>query len=241
MEWRDQGILLSARRHGETSAIIEVFTPHQGRHVGVVRGGTSRKIAPILQPGAQLDLAWRARLEDHIGAFTVEPVRSRAVSAMQNRLSLAGLNTVTALLAFCLPEREPHAPLYHRTQALLDLLDHGDLWPLAYLRWELSLLEEMGYGLDLTACAVTGATDGLAFVSPKSGRAVTRAGAGEWVSKMLPLPQVLIGLGDAPDAEIAEGFKTTGYFLERHLARDLGGKPLPEARARFIDAFSRQI
>ena len=112
MEWRDQGILLSARRHGETSAIIEVFTPEQGRHAGVVRGGTSRKIAPSLQPGAQLDLAWRARLEDHIGAFTVEPLRSRAAVAMQDRLALAGLNAVTALLAFCLPEREPHPALY---------------------------------------------------------------------------------------------------------------------------------
>jgi DNA repair protein RecO (recombination protein O) len=240
MEWRDQGILLSARRHGETSAIIEVFTPTQGRHAGIVRGGTSRKIAPILQPGAQLDVAWRARLEDHIGAFSVEPVRSRAVSAMQDRLSLAGLNTVTALLSFCLPEREPHPPLYHRTQALLDLLDQGDLWPLAYLQWELSLLEELGYGLDLTVCAVTGATEGLMFVSPKSGRAVTREGAGEWVDKMLPLPQVLRGEGDASNAQIAAGFRTTGYFLEHRLARDLGGKPLPEARARFVDAFSRK-
>lgn len=241
MEWRDQGILLSARRHGETSAIIEVFTPQHGRHAGVVRGGTSRKIAPILQPGAQVDVAWRARLEDHIGAFTVEPVRSRAVSAMQDRLSLAGLNAVTALLSFCLPEREPHAPLYHRTQALLDLLDHGDLWPLAYLRWEQSLLEEMGYGLELGICAVTGATEGLAFVSPRTGRAVTREGAGAWVSKMLPLPPVMQGQGDAPDAEIAQAFKTTGYFLEQHLARDLGGKPLPEARARFVDAFTRRL
>jgi DNA repair protein RecO (recombination protein O) len=240
MEWRDQGILLSARRHGETSAIIEVFTPSQGRHAGIVRGGTSRKIAPILQPGAQLDVAWRARLEDHIGAFTVEPVRSRAVTAMQDRLSLAGLNTVTALLSFSLPEREPHAPLYHRTQSLLDFLDQGDLWPLAYLQWELSLLEELGYGLDLSACAVTGAQDGLVFVSPKSGRAVTREGAGEWADKMLPLPPVLQGEGDAANDEIAAGLKTTGYFLEHRLARDLGGKPLPEARARFIDAFSRQ-
>ncbi|MFT6089824.1 DNA repair protein RecO [Sulfitobacter sp.] len=240
MEWRDQGILLSARRHGETSAIIEVFTPSRGRHAGIVRGGTSRKIAPILQPGAQLDVAWRARLEDHIGAFTVEPVRSRAVTAMQDRLSLAGLNTVTALLSFCLPEREPHAPLYQRTQSLLDLLDQGDLWPLAYLQWELSLLEELGYGLDLSACAVTGASEGLVFVSPKSGRAVTREGAGEWADKMLPLPPVLRGEGDATNEEIALGFKTTGFFLEQRLARDLGGKPLPEARARFIDAFSRQ-
>ncbi len=240
MEWRDQGILLSARRHGETSAIIEVFTPGHGRHAGVVRGGASRKIAPILQPGAQLDVAWRARLEDHIGAFTVEPVRSRAASAMTDRLSLAGLNTVTALLSFCLPEREPHPPLYYRTQALLDLLDRGDLWPLAYLRWELSLLEEMGYGLELGACAVTGAKEGLVFVSPKSGRAVTRDGAGEWADKMLPLPPVMRGAGDASDAEIGQAFRTTGYFLEQHLARDLGGKPLPEARMRFVEAFSRR-
>ena len=179
MEWRDQGILLSARRHGETSAIIEVFTPAHGRHAGVVRGGTSRKIAPILQPGAQLDLAWRARLEDHIGAFSVEPVRSRAAVAMGDRLALAGLNAVTSLISFCLPEREAHPSLYRRTEALLDLLDRMDLWPLAYLRWELDLLEEMGYALDLTRCAVTGATEGLCFVSPKSGRAVSAAGAGE--------------------------------------------------------------
>ncbi len=241
MEWRDQGILLSARRHGETSAIIEVFTPTHGRHAGVVRGGTSRKIAPILQPGAQLDLTWRARLEDHIGAFTVEPVRSRAATAMGGRLSLAGLNAVTALLRFALPEREPHLPLYRRTEALLDLLGQDALWPLAYLRWELALLEELGYGLDLSCCAVTGSVEDLAYVSPKSGRAVSRAGAGEWAARLLPLPDVLRGLGDAEDAQIADGFRTTGYFLEAHLAADLGGKPLPEARARFVEAFSRSL
>ncbi len=241
MEWRDQGILLSSRRHGETSAIIEVFTPTQGRHSGVVRGGTSRKIAPILQPGAQLDLTWRARLEDHIGAFSVEPVRSRAAVAMGDRLALAGLNAVTALVSFCLPEREVHRPLYHRTEALLDLLGQGELWPLAYLRWELSLLEELGYGLDLTRCAVTGATEGLAYVSPKSGRAVSRAGAGDWAERLLPLPDVLRGIGAGDDMEILAAFRTTGYFLAEHLAADLGGKPLPEARARFVEAFSRLL
>lgn len=239
MEWRDQGILLSSRRHGETSAIIEVFTPTRGRHAGVVRGGTSRKIAPILQPGAQLDLTWRARLEDHIGSFTVEPVRSRAAVAMGDRLALAGLNAVTGLVSFCLPEREAHLPLYQRTEALLDLLGQGEVWPLAYLRWEVSLLEELGYGLDLSACAVTGAVDGLAYVSPKSGRAVSREGAGEWAERLLPLPDVLRGVGEAPDAEIAEAFRTTGYFLSEHLAADLGGKPLPQARARFVEAFDR--
>ena len=241
MEWRDQGILLSTRRHGETSAIIEVFTPNQGRHTGILRGGTSRKIAPILQPGAQLDLAWRARLEDHIGSFVVEPVRSRAAVAMGDRLALAGLNAVTALLSFCLAEREAHPALYARTEALLDLLGQGEVWPLAYLQWEMGLLDEMGYGLDLSACAVTGVTEGLVYVSPKTGRAVSAKGAGEWADRLLPLPAVLLGQGDAPDAELAQGFVTTGYFLMSHLAKGLGDRPLPEARARFVDAFSRQI
>ncbi len=241
MEWRDQGILLSSRRHGETSAIIEVFTPNQGRHAGIVRGGTSRKIAPILQPGAQLDLTWRARLQDHIGSFVVEPVRSRAAIAMGGRLALAGLNAVTSLIRFSLPEREAHLPLYSRTESLLDLLGQDEIWPLAYLQWELSLLTELGYGLDLSECAVTGATDELVYVSPKSGRAVSREGAGEWADRLLPLPNVLRGIGAADDAEILLGFRTTGYFLEMRLAADLGSKPLPEARARYVEAFNRSL
>lgn len=240
MEWRDQGILLTTRRHGETSAIIEVFTPSHGRHAGVVRGGTSRKVAPILQPGAQLDVLWRARLEDHIGSFQVEPVRSRAAVAMDNRLALAGLNAVTGLLAFCLPEREAHPTLYAQTEQLLDLLDQPELWPLAYLRWEMRLLNEMGYALALETCAVTGTRDDLAYVSPKSGRAVSREAAGDWADRLLPLPAILRGEGSAPDGEIAQAFITTGYFLTHHLAKDLGQKPLPEARARFVEAFTRR-
>lgn len=241
MEWRDHGILLRARPHGESAAIIDVFTQAHGRHAGVVRGGASRRIAPILQPGAQLDVAWRARLEDHLGSYSVEPVRSRAAAVMGSRLALAGLNAVTALLLFCLPEREAHAGLYERSERLLDLLGEDSLWPLAYLRWELALLEEMGFGLDLSRCAVTGATEGLCFVSPKSGRAVSRAGAGEWADRLLPLPAVLLGLGPAADDEIAQGLATTGYFLDRKLAAELVHKPLPDARARFIERFTREI
>lgn len=240
MEWRDQGILLSSRKHGENSVIIEVFSPIHGRHAGIVRGGTSRKIAPILQPGAQLSLTWRARLEDHIGAFTVEPIRSRAAIVMSDRLALAGLNAVTGLLLFALPDREPHLPLYRRTEILLDLLEHTDVWPLAYMRWELALLEEMGFGLDLSECAVTGRTDGLEFVSPRTGRAVTREGAGEWAEQLLPLPACLLGHGLAPDIEVIDALRTTGHFLENNLAADLGNRPLPDARARLISLITRR-
>lgn len=241
MEWRDHGILLSMRRHGESAAIIEVFTEDHGRHAGVVRGGASRKLAPILQPGAQLDVQWQARLQEHIGSYRVEPLRSRAAAAMSGRLALAGLNTVTALLSACLPERVPHPGLYRRSEQLMDLLGQDDIWPLAYLNWELALLEELGFGLDLSSCAVTGATTGLAYVSPKSGRAVSRAGAGDWADRLLPLPPCLLGEGPAPDAEIAEALRTTGYFLAHRLAPALGHRALPEARGRFVDLFARRL
>lgn len=241
MEWRDQGFVLNMRRHGESAAILEVFTPSRGRHAGVVPGGASRKFAATLQPGAQVDLHWRARLEDHIGSFRVEPLRSRAAQAMGDRLSLSGLNAVCALLSFCLPEREAHEALYRRSETLLDLLGDADLWPLAYMRWELALLEEMGFGLDLTACAVTGSNDHLAYISPRTGRAVTSMGAGEWVNRLLPLPQVLLGRGDAPDAEVLEALRVLGHFLGNHMAPALAHKPLPEARERFVAAFARRV
>jgi DNA repair protein RecO (recombination protein O) len=237
--WQDEAALLASRPFGETSVIIEVFSAAHGRHAGVVRGGASRKIAPILQPGAQVSVAWKARLDDHLGSFAVEPIRSRASAAMGDRLALAGLNAVCSLLAFVLPEREPHVPLYERTVALLDLLGQSDVWPLAYLRWEQALLEEMGFGLDLSACAVRGVNEDLIYVSPKSGRAVSRDAAGEWADRMLPLPQVLAGKGDASNAEVVSALGTTGYFIEHRLVRGLGDKPMPGARARLIDAIVR--
>ncbi|MFP7672022.1 DNA repair protein RecO [Marivita sp. S0852] len=240
MDWRDTGILLSSRRHGESSMILDVFTPQRGRHAGVVRGGASRKIAPILQPGAQLDLVWQARLENHIGRFTVELQRSRAAIAMGDRLALAGMNAVLALLAFSLPEREPHQALYHQSQTLLDLLDQPDLWPLAYLRWETALLDDLGYGLDLSCCAVTGSTDDLIYISPKTGRAVSAKGAGDWADKLLPLPDALKGTGDGADQDILKSLGTTGYFLEQKLGIQQNDKPLPPARDRFVAALARR-
>jgi DNA repair protein RecO (recombination protein O) len=177
MEWRAEGILLGVRRHGEHAAILDLFTENRGRHMGVLKGGASRKMAPLLQPGAQLDATWRARLDTHLGAYGVDLIRGRAAEAMEDRLSLAGLSAVCALLSFALPERHAYPGLYARTLVLLDGLG-ADRWPEAYLTWELALLEETGFGLDLSACAVTGATQGLAYVSPRTGRAVSVAGAG---------------------------------------------------------------
>ena len=238
--WSDEGALLAARPFGETSMIIEVFTPQHGRHAGVVRGGTSRKVAPHLQPGSQIAVTWKARLNDHLGSFTIEPIRSRAAQAMGDRLALAGLNAVCALLGRVLPEREEHLPLYERTIALLDLLGQSDLWPLAYLRWEQALLEEMGFAMDLSACAVRGVNEDLAFVSPKTGRAVSRDAAGEWADRLLPLPPVLAGKGDADNDQIAIALGTTGFFIEKRLMRSLGDRPMPAARQRLIDAIGRQ-
>jgi len=231
MDWRDQGSLLSVRRHGENAAIIEVFTQHHGRHAGVVRGGASRRLAPILQPGAQLDVEWRARLEEHLGTFRVEPLRARAALMMDDRLALTGLNAICGLLKFALPEREAHPRLYRETEAMLDLLTTGEGWLGSYVSWELVLLADLGFGLDLEACAVTGAQVDLAFVSPKSGSAVSCAGAGEWADRLLAFPH--------PD-RVADSLVTTGYFLENWLAPSLGERRLPDARQRLIDRITRQ-
>ncbi len=239
MDWRDEGVLLAVRKHGETSAIIEVFTGAHGRTAGVVRGGTSRKLAPILQPGAQLDASWRARLDEHLGTYTVEPVKSRMAQVLGDKLALAGMTSVLALLSFSLPEREPHPDLYDRTLAVLDMIGMNPVWPLAYLRWELALLEELGFGLDLSECAVTGAREDLVFVSPRSGRAVSKAGAGEWADRLLPLSPALLGEGDGANEDVSLGLRTTGHFLTSQVAASLGDRPLPEARNRFTELLAR--
>ncbi|SIS59619.1 DNA repair protein RecO [Phaeovulum vinaykumarii] len=242
MDWQDEGSVLSMRRHGETSAILEVLTRDHGRHAGVVRGGASRRQAAHLQPGTRLALSWRARLDDHLGVFTVEPARARA-GILSDPGALMALNSVCALVRFALPERDPHPVLFAVTETLLDLLAAGDAgWPRAYLCWERDFLQEMGFGLDLSACAVTGTAEGLVHVSPRTGRAVSAAGAGVWADRLLPLPPCLRAEeAAAPPADILAGLATTGHFLERHLAPELVGKPLPAARARLVAGLSARV
>jgi DNA repair protein RecO (recombination protein O) len=243
MEWQDQGIVITVRPHGETSAIVEAFTALHGRHSGVVRGGTSRSKAAFLQPGAQVALSWRARLQDHLGAFTAEPIHARA-GLMADRAGLAALNAVCALLHLSLPERAAHAPLYAATRDFLDRVEAGAPgWHADYPRWELALLQELGYGLDLSACAICGTHEGLEFVSPRSGRAVSRAGAGEWADRLLPLPGFLRPAGNQGEPlerkDMADALRLTGHFLNLGLEPILQGRPLPEARARLTEVLTR--
>lgn len=238
MDWAGEGILLSVRPHGESAAILDVLSPDLGRHKGVVRGGTGRKMAPILQPGNDLHLTWRARLDAHLGHFAVEPLRQRAPLIMADAERLAALNSMCALAVFALPEREPQPRLFAVTRVLLDRLADGAPWFGVYLAWERALLEDTGYGLDLERCAVTGATEGLAHVSPRTGRAVTAQGAGAYAERLLPLPELLREPGAADDREqMAQGLRTTGHFLNDVLAPALGDRPLPAARARLVARF----
>ncbi len=238
MEWRDQGVVISVRKHGETSVILDVLTMAHGRHAGVVRGGVSRRLAPVLQPGNQISVEWHARLEEHLGSYRVELLRSRS-RIMGDRGALAALASVCAMVGFGFPERMVFPDLYDSTTAVLDALEVGADWPRAYALWELQLLDELGYGLDLSCCAVTGQQDDLVFVSPRSGRAVSRTGAGNWAQKLLPLPAFLRDRGDASSAQVLDALHTTGYFLERRLAAGLGKRSVPAARERLVSVLER--
>ncbi len=234
MDWESEGYVLSVKRHGETSAIIDVFTPDHGRHLGLVRGGIGRRMRPVLQPGNKVKIAWRGRLSEHLGTFTVEALSARAAELMDDRLSLAGLNSICAVARECLPEREPHLNVYAALEVLLDNLHDPDIWPALYVQWEAGLLTAMGYGLDLKSCAATGGNDNLTHVSPRSGRAVSASAAEPYKDKLLPLPLFMLGQPFAPKEEIAKGLRLTGYFLETRVQWGVN-KTLPEARARMID------
>ncbi len=231
MDWHDEGVLIGVRRHGESAAIIEVLTGAHGRHAGVVPGGGGRRMAPVLQPGAQLSVTWRARVEDQIGTYRVEPIRARAAALMQDGDALAALGSVCSLLRWGLPEREAYPALYARTCDLLDALSGGD-WGPRYARWELALLGDLGFGLDLSRCAVTGNRTGLTHVSPRSGRAVTAAAAGGWADRLLPLPGFLVGETAPGPGEVAAALQLTGHFLRVWVGAALERPELPEARLR---------
>ena len=239
MEWRSVGILLAARKHGETSLIIDTFCPGHGRYLGVVKGGASRKFAPILQVGAQLDLTWKARLQDHLGSFKVELVRARTVHAMSDRILAAGLMSVSTILSRVLPERQAYDNFYRTTEDLLDLLNQPIIWPMAYLRWELELLTVLGYGLDLSKCAVSGSTEKLRYVSPRTGRAISEQAAGEWVSKLLHLPSIILK-GSGNSDSIIDGLKLTGYFLTKKVFNELSVRSPVSERQRFVDLLSQK-
>ena len=240
MEWRDEGIILGTRRHGETSLIVEAMTREHGRHLGLVRGGRSRKQRPVLQPGNRVELTWRARLDEHLGAFQVEPILLNAARWFDSAAAVYGLQTIAAHLRL-LPERDPHAELFEILALLIDHLD-GSAAAELVVRFELRLLDELGFGLDLAACAATGAREDLAYVSPRSGRAVSRAAGQPWRDRMLPLPPFLIaaGLTRADPRQVDEAFRLTAFFFARDVYEPRGLSE-PEARIGFLSAWRKQV
>lgn len=234
MQWTDEGLVLSVRPHGETSAIAEVFTRQQGRALGLVRGGRSRRIRPVLQPGNHVDVVWKARLEEHLGQMTFELRRGYAADALESRLELAGLSSMCALLR-ALPERDPHRNLYEVTLFVFSFFDDADVWPALMARWELELLDELGFGIDLTKCAATGVTDDLHYVSPKSGCAVSSEAGSPYADKLLALPAFLLGGEDrqATPQDVCDALTLTGYFLSRDVFEP-HGNTLPESRGRLL-------
>lgn len=243
MEWSDDAVLLAAKRHGEGGAILDVLTRSTGRWRGFVPGGSGRRKRGILQPGNSLHVTWRARLDEHLGRMATEEVKSRAVLIMGRQVNLAALNAISALLVQVLPEREPHQRVYEAVLGFLDLLADAEAGleriGAEYALIELLLLGDLGFALDLSHCAVTGETEDLIYVSPRSGRAVSSTAGKEWRDKLLPLPAFLRHGGVANPEDILAGLKTTGFFLERDALQPLGCQ-LPDARGDFA-AFFRQI
>lgn len=235
MEWRDEGILLWVRRHGESNVIVEVLTAEHGRHAGLVRGGAGQSLSTILQPGAQLSLEWSARLIEHLGNYKVDLIRSRAGTIMGDRDALAGLNAISALLVQFLPERDPNDEVYRITLSLVEALAMRDpTWPAKYAIWELGLLTALGFGLDLSSCASTGQLTDLVFVSPRSGRAVCRAAGAPFAERMLPLPQFLIGEGRPAIGDVREALRMTGYFFENWVCEAFEVEAMPAPRVRLL-------
>jgi DNA repair protein RecO (recombination protein O) len=239
MQWTDEGIVLSVRAHGETAAVAELFTRSHGRHLGLVHGGRSRKLRPILQTGNHVDATWKARLSDQLGHVALELRHGYAGEAMENAASLSGLSSLTTL-ARLLPERDPHPNLYEITLFVLGFLGDVTVWPALMVRWEIALLDELGFGLDLSECAATGSNDQLIYVSPKSGRAVSASAGEPYRDRMLALPAFLTKArtGAVTAQDVRDGFALTGHFLETRVLAPRG-ETLPEARGRILANLGR--
>lgn len=223
MQWQDEAIIIGVKRHGETSVIAEIMTRSRGRHLGLVRSGRSRAMQPVLQPGNRVEAVWRARLDEHLGEFKLEPLRLRAARLMETATSVYGVQAMGALLRL-LPERDPHPHLYEALDVILETMedpaDAGEL----FVRFELAILNDLGYGLDLAECAATGLRNDLVYVSPKSGRAVCRTAGAPYADRLLTLPAFLRegARGAADTAGMAAAFRLTGYFLHRHIYEPRG-------------------
>lgn len=239
MEWSDEGVVLSVRPHGEAAAVLELFTRRHGRHLGLVHGGRSRKLRPVLQVGNHVDVSWKARLADNLGHFAVELRKGIAALLMEDAPALTAMTSMAAL-ARLLPERDPHPNLFEITQFVLGFLDDQAVWPALMVRWELALLDELGFGLDLTTCAATGRSTELVYVSPKSGRAVSSEAGDPYKDRMLALPAFLRerASGTVSADDVLAGFALTGHFLAaRVLApRDM---TMPDSRNRLMGYLRR--
>jgi DNA repair protein RecO (recombination protein O) len=241
MEWRDEGIILGSRRHGETSAILEVMTRAHGRHLGLVRGGRSRKMQPVLQPGNRVELRWRARLDEHLGAFQAEPLELNAARLLASATAVYGIQLLAAHLRL-LPERDPHGALYETLGLVLAHLDKPAAAAELVARFELLVLDELGFGLDLGECAATGRREDLVYVSPRSGRAVSREAGRPYHDRMLALPAFLkrdSGVRADP-AAVEAAFQLTGFFFTRHVYEPRA-IDMPECRAGFIAALRKSL
>lgn len=234
MEFVDDGVVLSARAHGESAAVADILTSHHGRWAGLVYGGQGRTKTPLLQPGNGVKATWKGRLDDSLGFFTLELTAARAASLMQDRLSLAALTAACAVASATLPERQAHPRVYHTLRILFDHFDDIDIWPALMARWELGLLAELGFGLTLDKCAATGDRKNLIYVSPKSACAVSAEAGEPYKERMLPLPAFLRDAGaEATLADAIDGLKTTGHFIETRILH-LSNQELPEARRRLF-------
>jgi DNA repair protein RecO (recombination protein O) len=241
MEWTDEGIVLGVRRHGESSAIVELLTREHGRHLGLVRGGAGSRMRPLLQPGNSVRAVWRARLDEHLGYYAIEGMRLRAATVLGSSFAVYGV-THLASLARLLPERDPHQDIYEMLERTLDDFDDAGDAAVHLVKFELAMLAELGFGLDLENCAATGATAELIYVSPKSGGAVSRQAGEPYQDRLLRLPAFLreqdAGQNGWSDQDLQDGFRLTGLFLLRHVLEPRG-QGHSDAREGFINAVAK--